>query len=88
MTLYSCGPDDYEAPLPSSTGEVKVDAQKCTEIWTALKIVSQQLRDGKIITKQACCKPQIRHHKEDEEVGPMIGPAGIEGLRLATGHDE
>lgn len=87
-TVYSCGPDDYDVPLPSSTGDVEVDAQKCTDVWTALKSVSQQIHDGKIITKQACYKPQIRPHEEGEEVGPMVGPTGIEGLWLATGHDE
>ena len=86
-TVYSSGPDDYDVPLPPSTGEVEVDAQKCTEVWHALKSVSQQIHDGKIITKQACYKPQIRPHEEDVEVGPMVGPTGIKGLWLATGHD-
>ena len=87
-TVYSCGPDDYDVTLPPSTLEVEVDAQKCTAVWNALKSVSQQIHDGKIMTKQACYKPQIRPHEEGEEVGPMVGPTGIEGLWLATGHDE
>ena len=87
-TVYSSGPDDYDVSLPPSTGEVEVDAQKCTQIWNALKSVSQPIHDGRIMTKQACYKPQIRPHKEDEEIGPMVGPTGIEGLWLATGHDE
>ncbi|KAL8947546.1 MAG: hypothetical protein Q9222_006181 [Ikaeria aurantiellina] len=87
-TVYSSCPDDYDVPLPSSTGEVEVDAQTCTDIWNALKGVSQQIHDGEIITKQACYKPQIRQHEEDEEVGPMVGSTGIEGVWLATGHDE
>ena len=87
-TVYASGPDDYDVLLPPSTGEVEVDGQKCTEVWNALKSVSQQIHDGKIITKQACHKPQIRPHEEDEEVGPMVGPTGIDGLWLATGHDE
>ena len=40
------------------------------------------------MTRQACYKPQIRPHEEDEEVGPVVGPAGITGVWLATGHDE
>ena len=50
-TVYSSGPDDYEVSLPPSTGEVEVDAQKCTEVWNALKSVSQQVHDGRIMTK-------------------------------------
>ncbi|KAL8999880.1 MAG: hypothetical protein Q9188_005794 [Gyalolechia gomerana] len=87
-TVYASGPDDYDVSLPSSTEEVESDPQKCTAVWDALKSVSQQIHDGKIITKQACYKPQIRQHEEDEEVGPMVGPTGIQGLWLATGHDE
>lgn len=87
-TVYSSGPDDYEVALPASTEEVKTDPQKCAKVWNALKSVSQQIHDGTIITEQACYKPQIREHEEDEEVGPMVGPTGIEGLWLATGHDE
>ena len=87
-TVYSSGPDDYEVALPASTEEVEVDAQRCTDVWNALKSVSQQIHDGTAITRQACYKPQIREHEEGEEVGPMVGPTGIEGLWLATGHDE
>ena len=50
--------------------------------------ISSPIRDGEIITRQACYKPQIRPHEEGEEVGPIVGPTGIEGVWLATGHDE
>lgn len=88
-TVYSAGPDDYEIPLPPSTDEVAVDPQKCGDITRALSSVSSPLRDGQVLVRQACYKPQIRAHADGEEVGPMIGPLpGTRGLWLATGHDE
>ncbi len=87
-TIYACGPDDYDVPLPNTSDAVAVDEHSCNDVWTAIKSVSQEIHDGDIITKQACYKPQIRPHEEGEEVGPMVGPTGIEGLWLATGHDE
>lgn len=87
-TVYACGPDDYEVPLPASTDTVAVDEQRCNDVYTAVGSVSKPIHEGEVITKQACYKPQIRPHEEDEEVGPIVGPTGIQGLWLATGHDE
>ncbi|KAI7234384.1 fad NAD binding oxidoreductase [Hortaea werneckii] len=88
-TVYSAGPDDYDAPLPSSTDEVAVNPQKCDAITQALSNVSPPLQDGQVLVRQACYKPQIRAHDDGEEVGPMVGPLpGAKGLWLATGHDE
>ncbi|KAF2230786.1 putative FAD dependent oxidoreductase [Viridothelium virens] len=87
-TVYSSGPDDYDVPLPPSVDEVQVDDRRCEDVWNALGSVSQQIKDGQVITRQACYKPQIRQHEDNEEVGPMVGPTGITGLWLATGHDE
>ena len=87
-TVYASGPDDYEVDLPASTGEVEVDNAKCEGVWDAIKSVSQEIHGGKVLVRQACYKPQIRQHEDDEEVGPMVGPVGVQGLWLATGHDE
>lgn len=88
-TIYASGPDDYDVKLPSSTESVVVDAQRAEDVWTALKSVSRPIHDGEILVRQACYKPQIRKHEEDEEVGPMVGKVGkTKGLWLATGHDE
>ncbi len=87
-TVYACGPDDYSVPLPETTEEVEVDKKKCEDVWTAVSSVSREIHDGEVITNQACYKPQIRPHEEDEEVGPIVGPADIKGVWLATGHDE
>ena len=36
-TVYVCGPDDYEVPLPDNTGHVEVDPPKTEDVWTAVK---------------------------------------------------
>ena len=87
-SVYACGPDDYDDPLPDTSDSVAVDDQSCNDVWTAVKSISQEIHDGELITKQACYKAQIQPHKEGEEVGPMVGPTGVKGLWLATGHDE
>ena len=87
-TIYACGPDDYDVPLPNTTDAVVVDERSVNDVYTAVKSISKPIHKGEVITKQACYKPQIRPHEEDEEVGPMVGPTGIQGLWLATGHDE
>lgn len=87
-TVYASGPDDYDVPLPDTADDVAVDEESCNDVWIAIQSVSQEIHDGEIVAKQACYKPQIRPHEEDEEVGPMVGRTGVEGLWLATGHDE
>lgn len=87
-TVYASGPDDYDVPLPDTSDHVAVDKKSCDDVLIAIRSISQDIHDGEVIAKQACYKPQIRPHEEDEEVGPIVGPAGIEGLWLATGHDE
>ncbi|PGH04971.1 hypothetical protein AJ79_06928 [Helicocarpus griseus UAMH5409] len=88
-TVYASGPDDYEAELPSGTDNVPLEEKKCADVFKAIGSVFQEMHDGEIVAKQACYKPQIRKHEEAEEVGPTVGPVGdIQGLWLATGHDE
>ena len=87
-TVYASGPDDYDVELPEDTRKVEIDGEKYDKVWTAITSISTVIGDGEIVTRQACYKPQIRQHEEDEEVGPIVGPAGVEGLWIATGHDE
>ena len=87
-TVYASGPDNYDVPLPDTTDQVAVDKKSCNDVLIAIKSVSQEIHDDEVIVKQACYKPQIRSHEEDEEVGPIVGPADIGRLWLATGHDE
>ena len=87
-TVYSSGPDNYSVPLPNGTDRVEVDDTQVQQVWDSIKAVSREIHNGSILVKQACYKPQIRKHEEGEEVGPMVGSMGIQGLWLATGHDE
>jgi len=43
--------------------------------------ISDELRDGEVLVKQACYLPSV-----SGGAGPLIGPTGIKGLLLATGH--
>lgn len=87
-TVYASGPDDYETELPEDSDQVNLVKRKLDDIITAVGSVSEEVAKGKLVVSQACYKPQIRKHEEDEEVGPMVGPVGVKGLWLATGHDE
>ncbi|KAL9612023.1 MAG: hypothetical protein Q9167_003349 [Letrouitia subvulpina] len=88
-TVYASGPDDYSVPLPNNTDDVAVDLQRCEDVYTAIKSVSDEIYEGEVLVRQACYKPQIRPHEDDEEVGPIVGPApGLDGVWIATGHDE
>ncbi|KAJ4300888.1 hypothetical protein N0V90_002976 [Kalmusia sp. IMI 367209] len=87
-TVYASGPDDYEEKLPANSDDVELVEKKLEDVLTAIGSVSEEIYNGELVLKQACYKPQIRPHKEDEEVGPMVGPVGVKGLWVATGHDE
>jgi glycine/D-amino acid oxidase-like deaminating enzyme len=87
-TVYTSGPDDYETELPSSSEQVELVEQKLDDVLVAAGSISEEIYNGEIVKKQACYKPQIRKHEENEEVGPMVGAVGVKGLWLATGHDE
>ena len=87
-TVYASGPDDYEVPLPPTSDDVVMDSDALEDVWNSMRSVSREINDGEIFTKQACYKPHIRDHEEDEEVGPIVGPTGVNGLWVATGHDE
>ena len=85
---YASGPDDHAAALPARADGVAVDPARIEAVEAALGGVSRALRDGEVLARQACHKPQIREHEEGEAVGPMVGGLGVRGLWLATGHDE
>jgi len=87
-TVYASGPDGYSVPLPDSTEDVEVDEKLCDDVKVAINSVSREIHDGEVVAVQACYKPQIRKHEEEEETGPIVGPMSIKGLWVATGHDE
>jgi glycine/D-amino acid oxidase-like deaminating enzyme len=87
-TVYICSGTDYGTPLPRTTRAAEIDPQVINDIWTAAGSVSKDIGDGHIITSQVCYKARIREHEDGEEVGPIVGPTSIQGLWVATGHDE
>lgn len=80
-TVYACGEGDHVVPLPKSTADVQVDPERCQDLIDKVGSISDELRDGKVRTCQACYLPNVRTGG-----GPLIGHTGIKGLYLAAGH--
>ncbi|CEJ59521.1 hypothetical protein PMG11_08143 [Penicillium brasilianum] len=80
-TVYACGDGDKTVPLPSTSAEVEVDAERCQEIIDQVGSISDALRDGKIRTRQACYLPNCESGR-----GPLVGLTHTKGLYLAAGH--
>lgn len=81
-TVYACGEGDTLEPLPRTAADVAVDPVKCAELIDSLAAVSRVLRDGKVLARQACYLPNV----ESARGGPLVGPSGIRGVYLASGH--
>lgn len=80
-TVYACGEGDHIVPLPKSSADVQVDLQRCQDITDQVGSVSDELRDGEVVARQACYLPNV-----STGGGPLIGHTGIKGLYLAAGH--
>ena len=87
-TIYASGPDCYDTPLPELASDTIVETDRRDDVWRAVSSVSREIRDGEVMTVQACYKAQIRKHGDEDETGPMVGPLDVGGLWLATGLDE
>jgi glycine/D-amino acid oxidase-like deaminating enzyme len=81
-TVYACGEGDTIVPLPETTADVEVDLSRCQRIMDSVGSISNELRDGEVIIRQACYLPNV----EASRSGPLIGLTGITGLLLAAGH--
>jgi glycine/D-amino acid oxidase-like deaminating enzyme len=79
--IYACGEGDTLIPLPKSSDLVVCDESKCQDIVDYCASISDELAGGKVMVKQACYLPSVQGGG-----GPLIGPTGIKGLLLATGH--
>ena len=84
-TIYSCGPSDVNVPLPDTTDLVQVDQEVCDTIYNDISSISNEIRDGEVLIKQACYRPIV--HGRNRDIGPLVGPTGIRSLWLAAGHD-
>jgi glycine/D-amino acid oxidase-like deaminating enzyme len=54
---------------------------RCQDIIDYCSSISDELREDDVLVKQACYLPSVSGGG-----GPLIGPTGIKGLLLATGH--
>jgi glycine/D-amino acid oxidase-like deaminating enzyme len=79
--VYACGEGDSLIPLPSTSDLVQVDPSRCDDIVAYVSSISDELRTGEVLVKQACYLPSVSSGN-----GPLIGPTGVQGLYLAAGH--
>jgi glycine/D-amino acid oxidase-like deaminating enzyme len=79
--LYACGEGDHMVALPKAAADVQLDDKRCQDIVDYVSSVSDELRDGKVLSRQACYLPQV-----EGGGGPLVGPTNKKGLWLAAGH--
>jgi glycine/D-amino acid oxidase-like deaminating enzyme len=79
--LYACGAVDHLVLLPATAVEVRVDETRCQDIVDYVGSISDELRDGEVLTRQACYLPQV-----ETGGGPLVGPTGTRGVWMAAGH--
>jgi len=79
--VYACGEGDTLIPLPTSTDLVQCDDSQCQEIADHVSSISEELRDGEIMARQACYLPNV-----SSGGGPIIGATKVKGVLMGTGH--
>lgn len=57
----------------------------CDMIYEDISSISEAIREGELVTKQACYRPFVVGR--DRDIGPLVGPTGMKSLWLASGHD-
>nr|POF11547.1 putative oxidoreductase c1f5.03c [Quercus suber] len=80
---YACGEGDHVVPLPATSEDVETDESRCQEIIDQVSTISDELRDGEVLVKQACYLPNVNASGSG---GPLIGLTGIKGEVMAAGH--
>lgn len=78
------GEPDSKIPLPNTADLVQTDVVQCDDLIAYMSTISPPLREGSVKTKQACYLP--RHMRFGDERGPLLGPTGVKGLWVASGH--
>jgi glycine/D-amino acid oxidase-like deaminating enzyme len=79
--VYACGEGDTLVPLPETSKDVVVDERRCRDIVEYVGSVSDELRDGEVLVRQACYLPQV-----EVGGGPLVGPTNVNGVWMAAGH--
>jgi glycine/D-amino acid oxidase-like deaminating enzyme len=80
--VYACGEGDSLIPLPKTSDLVQCDEDRCQDIIDYCAAISDEMRDGEVLVKQACYLPSVSGGMG----GPLIGETGVKGLLIATGH--
>lgn len=81
--VYVCGEGDTLADVPETTDHVQVLRHKCDDLFKHVGEISPQLRNGKILKRQACYLPVV---DVPSHSGPFIGSTNVDNLYLASGH--
>lgn len=81
--VYVCGEGDSAAGVPESTDDVEVLRDRCDELFKNVGYISPQLKNGRILKRQACYLPIV---DVPSHSGPFIGNTNVENLYLASGH--
>lgn len=81
--VYVCGEGDTFAPVPESTDDVEVLRDRCDELFKHVSDISPQLKNGRILKRQACYLPVV---DVPSHSGPFIGSTNVDHLYLASGH--
>lgn len=79
---YCCGEGDTLVPLPETTAEVETDDARCQDIIDYVGSISDELRDGEVMVRQACYLPNV----QVASGGPLVGETGVRGVLMAAGH--
>lgn len=80
--IYACGEGDTLVPLPATSADVETDPARCQDIVDQVTAISDELREGEVLVRQACYLPNV----DGRSAGPLVGPTGTRGLWLAAGH--
>jgi glycine/D-amino acid oxidase-like deaminating enzyme len=75
---------DTLVPLPETADKVQTDEDQCADLIAYVRAVAPPLRDAPVTARQACYIP--RHIRFGEQRSPLVGPALIPGLWVASGH--
>lgn len=70
-------------PLPETSADVQTDDARCQDIVDHVSSISDELRDGEVLVRQACYLPNVQSRFSQ---GPLIGQTGVKGVILAAGH--
>lgn len=81
--VYVCGEGDTSAEVPETSDDVEVLRSRCDELFKHVGAVSPNLKNGRILKRQACYLPVV---DVPSHSGPFIGCTNVDNLYLASGH--